>query len=679
MTQPRSLNSVKVVERVGCLAGSVCAHLLCDQGADLCRVFVEGDPLPGEAAAWQAHPIISAGETRVDLDRGSSGFQEKWKELVAQADVVIVTPPIEDGKIPDLEHVMRGLDTNRQVVCALSPFGLDADDVPLSNPDEIEMQALSGLLATTGDTNEKPAVVDLPVLETFTGFNATTAIVAALRAKEMAKGGQLLDMAVFDSSFALTGVFLGKILEGQSRGFRCGCRHPLVAPWNAYQTSDGWVIICTTNDQQWLDMLDVMGEQALSEDPRFATSGSRIANVQEVDDLVSKWTRTKTTQETLASLQERGISIGSVTGSGSVKQTDMPQPCRRSEALTSAAVIPASVTHDKLADPPCKGVRVLEVGPYTAGPLAGRILANLGAQVIKVEAPGGENSRAWLPQAHGVSRYFANYNAGKQSVVLDLRSRQGKDAFLELVKSSDVLLHNLRAGAMERLGLGASDIFTVNPRIIYCGISGYGHSGAKRPSLDTVIQAEAGLLSLIASDNGPTKAGFSVADLAAAHLAPAEILAALRHADRTGHGQCLDISMLETVAWMIAFGRPEGRGILPPSTMLQTKDGWIVALCDSRDLESHVTRTQAAIISSGKLVERLTAAGVRATKMYELDEVFNLPIIKQRNLLRYEHNDESGTCIIAAPFLLTGTPATNDCTVAAAGRDNMALLGSPQA
>lgn len=670
MADQGSLAGVKVVERVGRLAGSVCAGRLADLGASITRVIVQDDPLPNEPTIWRDHPFaVPAGQTiRLNTDA-------RWHEIAAEADIVIITPQIDDAgrAISDF----AGLDPDRQVICAISPFGLTVTDPPAINPAEIEMQAIGGSLATTGGTDGTPCIVDLPVLELFTGLNATTSALAALRVQETGGGGQLLDMSVFETSFTLTGTFLGNVLSGRTRGFRNGCRHPLVAPWNAYQTMDGWVILCTTSNQNWLDLTEVIGRPELANDPEFATAAARISVVEKTDQVISQWSRTVTTAQAVTALQAFSIPSGTVATTEQVAKTGKPVPCRRS--LSDDAVAGGNKPQQPLKRP-LDGIRILEVGPYTAGPLAGRFLGNLGAEVIKIEGKGGEDSRLWQPFVDGVSCYFANYNAGKKSVVLDLRSPLGKAAFLDLVKTADVVLFNLKAGAMERMGLGAQDLHRINPRLVYCGISGFGQNGSSRPALDTVIQAEAGIITRIASAGGPAKGGVSIADLGAAHLAPFEILAALRRAQRTGRGAALDISMFDTVAWMGEIGwsgTGEDGQVLPTSALTQTSDGWVVALCSPSDLAQHLAGTEPDHTTSAQICAALAAVSVRALPMLELDEVYALDVAKREGLMAYEHENKGGNCVISAPYALSTTPVVVGTHVADVGADNLELTGHP--
>ena len=203
-----------------------------------------------------------------------------------------------------------------------------------------------------------------------------------------------------------------------------------------------------------------------------------------------------------------------------------------------------------LADPPLRGIRVVEVGNYMAGPFCGMQLADLGADVIKVESPrGGDLARMLEPIANGESANFARLNRDKRSVAIDLKREAGRKLFSLLVRSADVVVENLRPGTMNDLGLAPRDLLNSDPRLVYVAVTGWGLDGpnADRPALDIIVQAQSGLMSVTGEEGGPpVKVGVSIADLAAALYATIATLGALRARDRDGKGQLVDISMLES-------------------------------------------------------------------------------------------------------------------------------------
>jgi itaconate CoA-transferase len=203
---------------------------------------------------------------------------------------------------------------------------------------------------------------------------------------------------------------------------------------------------------------------------------------------------------------------------------------------------------------PLEGITVVALEQVIAGPFATRQLAELGARVIKIERPGvGDPARAYDTTVKGQSSHFVWTNRSKESLALDLKQPQAKDVLDRLTARADVFVQNLAPGAVERLGLGAERLRERHPRLIWCGISGYGPSGpyARKKAYDLLVQCEAGLLSVTGTEDTPSKAGIPVADIAAGMYAFSSILAALLRRSRSGEGATLDITMLESLGeWM---------------------------------------------------------------------------------------------------------------------------------
>ncbi len=213
-------------------------------------------------------------------------------------------------------------------------------------------------------------------------------------------------------------------------------------------------------------------------------------------------------------------------------------------------------------------LRVLDLTRVLAGPWCTQLLADLGADVIKVERPGsGDDTRAWGPpylkDAHGrdttEAAYYLSANRGKRSVTIDLSQREGQELVRTLARSSDVLVENYRVGQLAKYGLDYATLASVNPRLVYCSITGFGQTGPyrDRAGYDFIIQAMGGFMSITGERDdrpggGPQKAGVAVSDLMTGMYSAVAILAALAHRDRTGEGQHIDMALLDTMVAMLA-------------------------------------------------------------------------------------------------------------------------------
>jgi CoA:oxalate CoA-transferase len=198
---------------------------------------------------------------------------------------------------------------------------------------------------------------------------------------------------------------------------------------------------------------------------------------------------------------------------------------------------------------PLRGVRVLDLTRVLAGPYATMLLADLGAEVVKVEEPGvGDEARRVGPFLDGVSAYFVSINRGKRGLTLNLKVEAGCRLFLDLVRQADILVENYRPGVMRRLGLDYERLKTVQPRLVYAACSGFGQTGpyAHRGAYDMIVQGMGGIMSITGEPGGrPVRVGTSIGDIAAALFTTIGILAALAHARATGQGQLVDVGMLD--------------------------------------------------------------------------------------------------------------------------------------
>jgi itaconate CoA-transferase len=294
-----------------------------------------------------------------------------------------------------------------------------------------------------------------------------------------------------------------------------------------------------------------------------------------------------------------------------------------------------------MSDLPFTGVRVVALEQAVAAPFCSRQLADLGADVIKIERPdGGDFARSYDSAMNGLSAYFAWLNRGKRSVALDVKSAHGSSACAQLIARADVFLHNLAPGAVERLGFGYEELAAQHPRLIWCGISGYGPDGPYRDkkAYDLLIQAESGVVSLTGTPEAPAKVGISIADISSGMYAYSSILAALYARERSGRGQRIDISMFECLTeWMMPpMSVWMGTGEIPPRAGLRHNmiapygafrcaDGMVFLGIQN---EREWARFCGDVLNSQALAERYPTNVIRLENRAELDATIEAAFAK---------------------------------------------------
>jgi crotonobetainyl-CoA:carnitine CoA-transferase CaiB-like acyl-CoA transferase len=250
------------------------------------------------------------------------------------------------------------------------------------------------------------------------------------------------------------------------------------------------------------------------------------------------------------------------------------------------------------AGPPLAGLKVVELARILAGPWAGQILADLGADVVKVESPQGDDTRRWGPPfvANGDgtedAAYFHATNRNKRSVTADFRTPEGKALVLELVRDADVVIENFKVGDLAHYGLDYASLKAAHPRLVYCSITGFGQDGpyARRPGYDFIVQGMSGIMDLSGrADGPPTKIGVAYADIMTGLYAVIAIQAALHQRDKTGGGQYIDLALFDTMVgtlanqamnYLVSGESPRRIGMSHPNIVpydgYETADGWVI-------------------------------------------------------------------------------------------------------
>lgn len=329
---------------------------------------------------------------------------------------------------------------------------------------------------------------------------------------------------------------------------------------------------------------------------------------------------------------------------------------------------------------PLTGITILDLTHVLAGPFASQTLQDLGARVVKVERPGsGDDTRAFPPFVDGESAYFATLNAGKQSIALDLKTRDDRAIFARLLARADVLMENFRPGAMARLGYGWQDVHPLHPRLIYASVSGFGQTGpdAGKPAYDMVVQARGGVMAITGPTEGPpVRVGASIGDIVAGMYLAQGILAALYARERTGKGAQIDVGMLDaqlaiqehalaiTTATGVAPGTTGARHpTITPFATFRAADGFVVIAAGNDAMFSRMCSalgldlagdarfaTNAARCTNHALLKRLIeaatltrpvahwlgvldAAGVPTARVQDMAEVLRDPQILARNMV----------------------------------------------
>jgi crotonobetainyl-CoA:carnitine CoA-transferase CaiB-like acyl-CoA transferase len=352
-----------------------------------------------------------------------------------------------------------------------------------------------------------------------------------------------------------------------------------------------------------------------------------------------------------------------------------------------------------------EGLRVLDLTSQLSGPYCTMILGDLGADVVKVERPGGgDEARAGGPHVNGESAPFMIFNRNKRSVTLDLKAAEGRDVARRLAARADVLVENWRPGTAARLGLGWDDVHALNPRAVYCSISGFGQTGpyASRGGFDRIAQGMSGIMSITGDEDGPPlPVPVPIADIGTGMFAAIGILAALQARARTGEGQRIDTSLLETpIAWSVyesaayfATGQTPrrlgpGHRTNAPYQAFRTADGWInlgggsptfwPRICRVLGVEALLEdprfTTPALRVEHRKTLEalleerfrtaptdvwlaRLESVGVPAGPIMTYDRVFADPHVREREMaVELEHPRAGKTRVLGIPYKLSATP-----------------------
>jgi crotonobetainyl-CoA:carnitine CoA-transferase CaiB-like acyl-CoA transferase len=635
-TSPLPLTGVRVLEWAEGIAGPTAGWLLAECGADVVKIErPEGDPLR-ERLGFH---VLNRGKQGMVIDLADPQRRERFRRLAAACDVVIV-----DDVERRLDQSGLGYDAARWpslVWCAVPTFPSDREWAGLPAQDPL-VEAAGGLSAMQWSYAKTPVHFVTPMASYALGFLAALGIASALCTRARVGSGQRVDASVLAAAmFLQSGTYVrGEKHEG-SLAAQASDPRGVFPTYGLYETSDGWMFVGALTEAFWTSLATLLERPDLLTDPgiphnplamtppairerlrgelepifRSQTTGEWLRRFELADIPGGRvQSRREALDEPLASLTGVVVDVDDaelgatrqpgapVRFAGSAPRPHAPAPRLDADAAPRFALRGASSGcsgNDGMAGP-LADIRVLDVTSFIAGPLCPMLLADLGADVIKIETATGDPFRV---AAFG----FEGWNRGKRSVVLDLKNAAGAAAFLRLAQCADVVVENFRPSVMPRLGLGYADLAKSNPRLVYAGISGFGAEGPEcdKPGFDPIMQARSGLCRAQGGDGEPVLHQVAYTDYMTAAVAAFAIAAALYERENTGRGRRVDISLFRTSFAMQAAemiqcaGRMDapigGSDLLGRNAFVRayaTRDDWIFVAAGER---AHVQALLAAL------------------------------------------------------------------------------------
>ncbi|MFN3974614.1 MAG: CaiB/BaiF CoA transferase family protein [Dehalococcoidia bacterium] len=620
----QSLEGLLVVDLGKALAPRYAAMLLGDMGARVVRIE-RGEPPP--AGLWHPHlaRLFDRGKESAILALDTLQGREALNGLLARADVLLHDLTPEGAHALRLTGPLLAERFPRLVVCRMPPFPWGWPQAHLPADDGL-ISAWTGIYGDQGGVGNPPAFVYLPLPSYGAALNGVIAVTAALLARHKGGRGQEVEVSLVDGSLALqTGTIVG---GPQVRPMAGGRRSPQgVNPvYRLYEGGDGqWFFLACGNTTFWNKLCIALERPEWTADPVFAHAPWGLPQ-EAYDPLTRTLTdlfRQKPRQHWLDLLRRHDIPCAPVQEReeflqhpqvvhngivvtvddpllGTTRQMGIPVCLSHTPGrVKGPAPLPGQHTQQILEEAqrppppppiegkplasPLEGVRVVDLAMYIAGAYCSSILADLGAQVVKVEPPTGDPFRPNIGA-------FQGWNRGKRGMVIDLTRPRGREVLYRLVEQVEVVVQNYRPGVAERLGVDEASLRRINPSLVYCSVTGYGPHGpfSDRPTFDPLLQAQSGAM----ADQGhpPVFLRVAITDYAAAMLGAWGVLLALWHRARTGHGQRVD-SCLLNAAFAIQAGeffqaqglpRPlhlDQLGTGPGYRLYQARDGWLFVAC----------------------------------------------------------------------------------------------------
>lgn len=700
-----ALDGLRVLEITTGIAGPFAGMLLADHGAEVIRV----DPGPGSAAAGEPEPgeaVWNRGKTLVNVDP-AHGPGARWlAEHLAGADVLLVSRLPIDGT----EWDQRALaDSFPALEVLVMPPYLDPDgSTPWAGGGESHglLAAATGVAYSQASDEDVPVELVYPHLLYLQGIWAATVLVAALVERQRSGAGQVITVA--GAHGMLEGASAALVhAPGTPRTHQPGGPGGPIPFYRPYRCADGqWLFLACLTPNFFMKAFEVLDLLDLFADPRLEGDPIAMLYPQNVPWVLERFAAafaSKPRSEWLGILADAGLPAAPLQdrddwldedqldaigmrltlddpARGEVVMPGIPLVLTRTRgAVRGPAPLPippddAPVWEPRVAAPlpaaggepaavirrggPLEGVRVLDLGSIIAGTYACSLLAELGADVIKIEPRSGDGLR-------GMMLGFAGFHKGKRGLVLDLQKPEGQHAFLTLVRGADLVIDNYRPGVLQRLGIDYERLRAVNPRISTVSVTGFGEGGPRGadPGFDPVLQALSGMMTAQGGDDDPVFLSVAVNDVASAAMAALGAVLALYHRGRTGEGQRVWTSLAGQSALMqsgelVRFaGRPPalrgGRDFAGPSaleSLYPTADGWMrlhattpaaeAALADLLGELPDDDDDRAAIIGAAfaarptdRTVAALTTAGIPAVAVRSVMDLALDPVLQNAEVV----------------------------------------------
>ncbi|MCP2256136.1 Crotonobetainyl-CoA:carnitine CoA-transferase CaiB [Prauserella aidingensis] len=734
-TANRPLDGVRVVDFGQYLAGPLLAAFLADAGADVVRV----DPPTGPRWQHPADAMLQRGKRSIALDLHDGDDRNVARRLVERAEIVVENfrPGVMDRLGLDPESALAA--NPRLLYCSLPGFG--ADDPRAAVPGwEGVVSAAAGLylypgctpMDYVGDRSGEPIYSAIPAASSYAVFVAAHSVAAALVARERTGAGQRIEVSLFDACFELIGASVMK--TDRPPAAPAGPRITAGLPQlGHYRCADGrWLELCLFQDKhlRWFaetflppefiedDMGDaehMLTEPALQERARkryaelLATRPARDWEIAINEQSGASAAVCQTSEEWLT-LDSHARDSGAVIELhdpeyGTTYQAEFPIrmsstppavnfPRRpldadRAEILAELArpVPVARTAAEETISAPLDGIRVLDVSQVLAGPTIGRILAEYGAEVIKIHS--------FLDRQLGMHLYT---NSGKRSIMLDLKAPDGMAVFERISDGIDVFTQNFTRGVADRMGIGDTALRERNPGLIYVSISAFGHEGYRGGwrGREQLGQGPTGMQIRLGGDGEPSMAPYPCNDYGSGNLAAFATLLALYHRLRGGAGQHVQSSLTHSstflqIPYMVAhpgrvWDEPRGQSTKGPGTFARlypAADRWFY-LCSPDGLDgvpelaglaeerlAEVFRTRPA----QEWVDRLVAAGAGAHILIDQPDLMDAPVVQDRGLALERDHPGFGRARMAGPsFRLSRTPPRAPRPVGPPGADTPAVL-----